>query len=291
MSTVFTWNEADMEALLLSCDNNEVTDLINQYLDKSGPVLESGCGAGRYVKYLSERGWNVTGLEYSQATVEMVRSKWPELDIVQGDVAASGFPDNHFSGMISLGVVEHFPEGLAAPLADMHRILKPGGRAIITVPCMSTLRRFKHLLWWYELRGCIKPIAKRILRGTPLDLTVNRLRRDYRHPVNPALGPFYEYRLTPEAFVTAIQAAGFRIIRHLPIGHVDGMYHELNPFKLLVKFNTHSFEQTALCRALNTALSRWPFFHAHMQAVIVEKATNQPLGQHRGDGLPAPDPV
>lgn len=271
MSTVFTWNEEDMDDLLKSCENNEITDLIIAHLEGLGPVLESGCGAGRYVKYLAMRGWDISGLEYSQDTVDMVRRRWPDLRIVSGDVANSPFPDNHFSGMISLGVVEHFPEGLEAPLADMYRILKPGGRALITVPCMSGLRRLKNLLWWYEIRDAIRPLAKRILRGTPQDLTINRLQKKYRYPVNPACGAFYEYRLSPDAFLAAVQGAGFKLLQHLPVGHVDGMYHELNPFGLLVRFNNHRFEQTALCSWLNAALSRVPFLHAHMQAVIVEK--------------------
>lgn len=271
MSTVFTWNEADMEALLASCERDEVSGLIAAHLDKSGPILESGCGAGRYVKYLSERGWDVTGLEYAQDTVDMVRRRWPELKVIQGDVADSPFPDNHFAGMLSLGVVEHFTEGLEAPLTDMYRILRPGGRALITVPCMSTVRQIKNRLWWYEARDSIRPIAKRLLRGTPQDLTINRLRKNYRYTVSPACGPFYEYRLTPEEFAAAVTAAGFRIIEHFPVGHVDGMYHELNPFGLLVRFDSHSFRQTALCRRLNAALSRIPFFHAHMQGVIAEK--------------------
>lgn len=223
------------------------------------------------MKYLSDRGWNVTGLEYSQDTVDMVRRRWPELKIVQGDVAHSPFPDNHFASMISLGVVEHFPEGLEAPLADMYRILQPGGRALITVPCMSAVRQIKNRVWWYEIRDSIRPLAKRILRGTAEPLTISRLRKEYRYTVSPACGPFYEYRLTPREFLQAVTDAGFRIIRHMPVGHVDGIYHELNPFGLLVKFESHSFRQTAACRALNMALSRRPFFHAHMQGVIAEK--------------------
>jgi ubiquinone/menaquinone biosynthesis C-methylase UbiE len=143
-------------------------------------------------------------------------------------------------------VVEHFPEGLRPPLADMYRILKPGGKALITVPCMNTVRRIKNFFWLYEIKSGIKAIAKRILRGTPLNLKFNRLQKQYRYSTFPALGDFFEYRLTQKQFLDAIQDAGFKILKHIPIGHVDGMYHELNPFGLLVKFNNWSFEQTSL---------------------------------------------
>jgi SAM-dependent methyltransferase len=271
MSTIFQWNEKEMDDLLLSCENDENTRLIKENLDKNGPILESGCGTGRYVRYLTDQGYDITGLEFSQDTVDMVLKKWPDLKIIQGDCAAAPFPDNHFSGIISLGVVEHFPEGLTAPLVDMYRILKPSGKAWITVPCINTVRQVKNFFWWYEIKIVIKMIAKRIIRGTPLNLKFNRLEKQYRYSTYPARGDFFEYRLTPKQFLDAIQDSGFKVLKHFPIGHIDGMYHELNPFKLLVKFNNCSFYQTSFCKFINSLLSKFPFYHAHMQGVLVTK--------------------
>ena len=70
----------------------------------------------------------------SQETVDMVRRTWPELKVASGDVADSPFPDNHFTGVISLGVVEHFPEGMeavdaigASPVAGDRAVVAWGG--------------------------------------------------------------------------------------------------------------------------------------------------------------------
>jgi len=96
---------------------------------------------------------------------------------------------------------------------------------------MNTVRQIKNFFWWYEFRNSIKSIAKRIFRGTPLNLQINRLKKQYCYATFPAVGPFFEYRLTPKEFLAAIKDAGFTVIKHIPVGDVDGMYHELNPFK------------------------------------------------------------
>jgi hypothetical protein len=61
------------------------------------------------------------------------------------------------------------------------------------------------------------------------------------------------------------------VLAHQPIGNIDGVYHELNPLGLLVRFRNWRFDVTPLGRALNEALSRRPFLHGHMQGVVARK--------------------
>lgn len=67
----------------------------------------------------------------------------PDLDVRCGDVRALAFEDNFFDGYFSLGVIEHFWEGYDDILAEMYRVLVPGGYAFVTVPCISRLDRLK----------------------------------------------------------------------------------------------------------------------------------------------------
>jgi SAM-dependent methyltransferase len=221
------------------------------------------------VRYLQDRGWDITGLEWSHETVRMVRSVWPDLRIVQGDAARSPFADRRFGALMSLGVVEHWPEGPAAPLADLFRVLKPGGVGIITVPCHNAVRRLKQRLWWDEALTLPRAIAARVVRGKSAHM--NRLDRRYRYAVFPAYGPFFEYRFTPDEFRTALLRTGFEILEHGPHGEIDGIYHELNPLDLLVRFRDWTFFPSATGTKLNRILSRRPFFHCHMQLAVVRK--------------------
>lgn len=268
MSTVFTWRPADLEALLESCERDEVTPLVREFYPAGGRVLEAGCGLGRFVRYLTDLGHRAVGIEARHDTLVPVRAAWPDLALVDGDAAHTPFATASFDALLSLGLIEHWTEGPATPLNEHFRVLKPGGIAIITVPLHSRVRRLKRRLWMGEISGLPRAIARRVVRGG--SLRPNRLQAA-PYAIHPAYGPFFEYRLTEEEFLTAVRAAGFEILEHRPLAHMDGLYHELNPLGLLVRFRNWKFEAGPLARALNARLSRRPFLHSHMQAVVARR--------------------
>ncbi len=273
MSTIFHWKEDDIDSLLRSCDTDEVLPFVLKYLPTGGRVLESGCGLGRFVKYLQDRGWDMIGLEYSKPSLDLVHKTWPQLKVIQGDVGLSPFREETFDGVISLGVVEHFVDGPDKPLKDIYRILKKNSIAIITVPCMNSVRMFKELIWWNDLRDAFLYILRSIIKGRPsYQFEFNRLRNGYKYIVAPSIGPFYEYHMSVERFAAEVRRVGFEIVEHQPLDHIDGLYHELNPFKLLVKFNNWEFNISRFAYRLNKILMAIPFFHCHMQVVIARKS-------------------
>lgn len=269
MSVLFSWQESEMQALLGSCERDGAWPLIARYFPAGSRLLEAGCGAGRWVRFLEDRGYDVTGLEYNGETVEMVRKTWPDLDVVQGDCEASPFPEGSFDGVLSFGVVEHWPEGPQKPLRDLWRVLKPGGLALVTVPCFNAVRRVKRALWWDEITRAPRALAGRLLKGKPKPLS--RLDRRHLFPVFPAWGEFFEYRMSPAAFRAEVEKAGFEVVAHEPLGGMDGIYHELNPFGLLVGFRNWTFSPGRVARFLDARLSRRPFLHAHLQAIVARK--------------------
>lgn len=268
MSTLFTWRPQDLQALLASCDVDEVTPLIHAHFPKQGRVLECGCGLGRFVRYLTDQGHRAYGIEFVHESLRVVHAAWPDLPLAEGDCARSPFRPSSFDALLSLGLVEHWPEGPQAPLRDHFQVLKPGGVAIITVPLHNQVRRIKRRLWLNELFGLPHAVARRLLRGTSM-----RLNRSSAapYPVYPTYGPFYEYRLTPEHFLAAVRGAGFEVLAHQPFAHIDGLYHELNPLGLLVRHKDWRFRVTPAARALNAVLSRHPFLHSHMQAIVARR--------------------
>ena len=131
----------------------------------------------------------MTGLEISGETVRKVKANWPDLKIVQADCRTSPFPSDTFDGVVSLGVVEHFSAGPQAPLADIYRVLKPGGTAIVTVPCLNGIRRLKRMLWWREIRKFPRAFRERLCQGKRRPMT--RLQKHFRYVVQPAFGDFF----------------------------------------------------------------------------------------------------
>jgi SAM-dependent methyltransferase len=258
-----------MEALLQSCTRDDALPIIARHFSVGSRLLEAGCGAGRWVRFLTDRGYRIVGLEYAHDTVRMVRSVWPDLEVVQGDCSMAPFETGAFDGVLSFGVIEHFIEGPRAPLQEIFRVLAPGGKALITVPCQTLLRRIKHKLWWNEIAQSPRALAGRLLTGKSKRLA----RADKRHlfPAVPAWGDFFEYRLAPTQFAAAVTDVGFTIEEHLPIGTMDGIYHELDPFGLLVKWRNWKLEPTRVATLVDEVLSRRPFLHCHMQAIVARK--------------------
>jgi len=281
MSTVFTWKPVDLEALLQSCERDEVTPLVHEHFPSRGSVLECGCGLGRFLRYLTDRGYRTIGIEHAHGTLRAVHAAWPDLPVVAGDAARTPFASASFDALLSLGLVEHWTQGPDAALREHLRVLKPGGIAVITVPLLNPVRQWKRRLWWNELFGLPRGTARRLLRGG--SLRPNRLGAA-PYAVHPAYGPFFEYRLTREEFASAVAGAGFEILLHRPLGHMDGLYHELNPLGLLVRFRDWRFRATPLARILNARLSQRPFLHSHMQAVVARRpaSVQAPLDSRRG---------
>ena len=267
MSTVFKWDTKDMEHLLASCETDGILPYVEKYMPAPSYILESGCGLGRYVKYLHDRGWKVVGLEINKDAVEATKKYWPELEIIQGDAVESPFKDNVFDGVISLGVIEHWTEGPNAAIADIYRTLKPGGTALITTPCVNTIRNIKHKIWWDE-RKDKEAYSNWRKNNKPLP---NRLNKKYKFYTFLAFGDFFEYRFTKKEFRDEVLKSGLKIIEHKPSAVIDGLYHDLNPGKKLVKFEDWKFKPSISGKAINKALATFPFFHPHMQIIIARK--------------------
>jgi SAM-dependent methyltransferase len=268
MSTIFTWDAADIAALLGTCDTDPVTERLRRHVPAGARVLESGCGLARFVRYLSDRGTPTVGLEWSGETLRQAHAVWPDLPLVQGDSARAPFPDASFDALLSLGLVEHWSEGPAAPLRDHLRVLKPGGVAIITVPLHNLVRRIKRALWFDEIVHLPRAAARRLLRGR--SMSPGRARPG-RFAAYPVYGEFHEYRMTGTEFLAEVRGAGFEVLEHAAIGSMDGIYHELNPLGLLVRFRGWRFEPTPLARWLESRLARRPFDHCHQQLVLARR--------------------
>jgi len=271
MSTVFKWKFEEFDYLLESCETDPLTPYISKYFSPAARILEAGCGSGRYVKYLYDRGYDCAGIEYSKATVAKVKTKWPELDVIEGDVEKMPYPDNAFKAIISIGVIEHFEEGPEKVLAEMKRILEPGGVALITVPCLNWLRRLKGPFCGITRMFRANPFLRKVFRKKPFDFCGwNLYSSRYRYHVYPEWGDFYEYRFTPAQFRRILQDAQFSILESIPIHQTDGLYHEFG--RLFARYVHCKFIVYPQGRVLNWLFSRIHFFHNHMHLCVVRKS-------------------
>jgi len=95
----------------------------------TGKVLDVGCGQMPF-RHLLPEGAQYTGLDIPAAD-SFGMDKHP--DVVEFDGTAIPFPDAHFDAVMCTEVLEH-AEAPEALVAEMHRVLKPGGSLVLTVP-------------------------------------------------------------------------------------------------------------------------------------------------------------
>jgi ubiquinone/menaquinone biosynthesis C-methylase UbiE len=100
-----------------------------------GSVLEVAPGPGYFAIELAKLGGrHVTGLDISQTFVEIAKKGAAEagvdIEFRQGNVSAMPFPTDSFDYLLCRAAFKNFSDAPAA-LAEMHRVLKPGGRALI----------------------------------------------------------------------------------------------------------------------------------------------------------------
>jgi SAM-dependent methyltransferase len=108
-------------------------------------VLDMGCGAGRHAFEMYRRGGDVVAFDQDGDELAKVLDVFgamreagevpegAEADIKQGDALAMPFADAEFDRVVASEVLEHIPDDTTA-IAELVRVLRPGGTIAVTVP-------------------------------------------------------------------------------------------------------------------------------------------------------------
>ena len=114
-------------------------------------ILDAGCGAGALIAALRDRGATVTGIDKSAGMLELARRRLgDDADLQVAELGAPlPFPDDTFDDVTAC-LVLHYLKDWGPALAEVRRVLKPGGRLIASVN-----HPFSENLW--HLRARLKP--------------------------------------------------------------------------------------------------------------------------------------
>jgi len=97
-------------------------------------VLEIGCGLGTDGAQFAKAGADYTGVDLTDAAIELARKRFELFDLPgnfqTSDAESLDFADNSFDLAYSHGVLHHTPD-TARAIQEIHRVLRPGGRAIV----------------------------------------------------------------------------------------------------------------------------------------------------------------
>ena len=212
-------------------------------------VLDLGVGAGRTTPFLSARASSYVGLDYSPGMIAACRRRFPDagddVDFVQGDASELGrFDDSSFDVVVFSfnGIDCLHPDDIRHRcLREIHRVLRPGGVAVISE---------------HNPRALI--VRPRPVRNVSPKLAVARLARAARESfariarlgrtemVRRGDGYYYEtqhggtwwHAALPSRVVREVEAFGFR-----RVGEIVGFDHPLKARRFVTGWYYYTFEK------------------------------------------------
>lgn len=146
-------------------------------------LLDLSCGQGLFLKTAGQRrpDLKLHGLDLSKGAIRTAASLVPRARLKAGDALRTGYAPGSFGAVTCLGALEHYPDS-SLGLAEIRRILKDGGRAVVYVPNLFFLG-YIYLVWRSG--------------ETPHEAGQNE----------------YEHFETRQGWEAMIQARGFRILK------------------------------------------------------------------------------
>ena len=130
-------------------------------MDETSVVLDVGSSTGTNLRLLRDQGFTrVTGLDFSEESVRWCSEKGLP-PVKRGDVCALPFDDNSFDLVLATDIIEHVEDDAQA-LREIHRVLKPGAAAIITVPAFKSLWGLQDEVSHHYRRYTMGPLVERV---------------------------------------------------------------------------------------------------------------------------------
>jgi 2-polyprenyl-3-methyl-5-hydroxy-6-metoxy-1,4-benzoquinol methylase len=110
-------------------------------------VLDVGCGEGELAARLASAGAEVVAVDVAEEALRRARVAHPELDLRLIDGEGDwDLPDAAFDVVWAGEVIEHVAD-TATWLSEVRRVLRPGGRLLLTTPAHGLLIRLRLALW------------------------------------------------------------------------------------------------------------------------------------------------
>lgn len=184
-----------------------------------GRLLDLGCGAGRTTHELDERGFDVVGVDVSDAMVRAATDLYPDLEVEVADAAALPFEDDRFEYALfsAYGLDYLHPESRRLEaLEEVHRVLKPGG-----------IFAFNTHNSWYALPAMV--LARRYLRRLYLERG-NLFRLGSPYKVSPHEFDVATYISNPARQRAQLRDCGFEFLECVGKRHPPVQYLERGPF-------------------------------------------------------------
>ena len=147
--------------------------------DEGGALLDAGCGTGQMLRFLAETQpgrFALTGLDRSAAVIDVARRVVADdVRLVEGRLEKLPFEGSSFDVVLAMGSLEYVGD-VEQALAELARVTRPGGRAIVTMQNRWSPYRLWDATVWASVRrlrgGVESPLVRRLERRRLLEKLV-----------------------------------------------------------------------------------------------------------------------
>ena len=234
------WSKLAYNKLFVPGRNGWLVTETQRFLGKEARVLEGGCGCGDKVYSLSNAGFQALGFDTATQALHRAKTYCPNLCLAAADIRHFPLPDESIDGYWSLGVFEHFQEGMEAQWKEAGRVLRLNGLLFLTMPALSPIRRLKARLGLY-------PLLDKIEAGT-----------------------FYQYAYSPQEVIRVAATYGFVLRKQRFFDGIKGLKDEVAPIRGILQRLYDSSNLTArLLRRIADVVLRGSC--GHMSYFVFEK--------------------
>ena len=241
------WRDRTAAPDVSAVARSEEYPLMAPVLDRLPPgsqILDGGCGLGAWTVFLAQRGFDVTGIDLSAATVQQLRRWFPEQRFIAGDLRHTEFADASFDAYFSWGTFEHFEVGLGECLTEARRLVRPGGWLFVSVPYHN----------WRTILRDMRALDRWDAAFDP--------ERGYATPQR-----FYQWRLPKPELRRELEQHGFNVRRIEPIGKLTGAGRMLQWDLPIFTKGTRAYN--AACRTVAALAPAW--FISHMILAVAQR--------------------
>ena len=141
-------------------------------------ALDAGCGTGFQTSLLRDLGFTVHGVDLSAGLLAVARSKLPGVPFARGDLEALPYRDASFDAVTCCGSTLSFVTRPAHAVAEIGRVLRPGGTLVLEVEHKWSLDLFWTLAsaltadalgYRVTLAGAVRQVARPWSEGVRID--------------------------------------------------------------------------------------------------------------------------
>jgi ubiquinone/menaquinone biosynthesis C-methylase UbiE len=192
-------------------------ELVREFLAgmpvKKGKLLDVGCGTGETMLYVRKKfkDWDIFGVDVSREAVNYAKKRGFAKTFL-GNADALPFKANQFDAILLLDVIEHLDDSVSSVL-EMKRVLKPGGKILVTCPALKIIWS-KH----DEGQGHVMRYERKEMRTLALETEMELVRVKYFN------------------FVLSLPIIAIRLLGKLPgfgflVSYDNGMNYEMAAVK------------------------------------------------------------